>query len=105
MAKAKKGKVTPISVFADKFLSKNFFNSDEYALRVYFSEVVGPKLSKYAQIVKHSKNTVYISVKSAVVKNEIMLSRRKIIKSINEFLGTTDDKHIEKIKDIKIVQY
>ncbi|HAM38659.1 MAG: hypothetical protein A2474_03120 [Elusimicrobia bacterium RIFOXYC2_FULL_34_12] len=98
MPKAKKGKVTHISIFAEKFLNRNIYNSDEYALRIFFSEVIGPKISKYAQLVKHEKDTVYIAVKNSVVKNEIMLTRRKIIKLLNEFPG------IGKINEIKIVQ-
>lgn len=101
----RKGKVTHIGVSVDKFLQKNFINTDGYALRIYFSELVGPKISKYAELVKFSstgpnqkKDTVFILVKSSVVKNEITLMRRKIIKGLNEFLGRSE------IKSLKIVQ-
>ncbi|MBN1384853.1 MAG: DUF721 domain-containing protein [Elusimicrobia bacterium] len=94
----RKGKVTHIGVSVDRFLQKNFINVDGYALRVFFSKFIGPKLSKYAELVKFSKDTVYVSVKSSVVKNEILLLRRKIIKGLNEFLGES------KIKGLKIVQ-
>jgi hypothetical protein len=100
----RKGHVTHISICVDKFLSKDSFNPDGYALRLFFAEFIGPKLSKYAQLVKYSKDTIFISVKSAVVKNEIMLLRRKIVKALNEFLGNKDDQKSEKVKNLKIIQ-
>jgi len=94
----RKGEVKHIGAIVDKFLSGCSITADGYALRVFFSEFIGPKLSKYAELVKFSKDTVFISVKSAVVKNEITLMRRKIIKALNEFLING------KIKNLKIVQ-
>ncbi|HAX62191.1 MAG TPA: hypothetical protein DCX95_06550 [Elusimicrobia bacterium] len=94
----RKGEVRHIGTIVDKFLSGCSITADGYALRVFFSEFIGPKLSKYAELVKFSKDTVFISVKSAVVKNEISLMRRKIIKALNEFLGK------EIIKNLKMVQ-
>ncbi|MFA5779729.1 MAG: DUF721 domain-containing protein [Elusimicrobiota bacterium] len=94
----RKGEVRHIGTIVDKFLSGCSITPDGYALRVFFSEFIGPKLSKYAELVKFSKDTVFISVKSAVVKNEITLMRRKIIKALNEFFGS------DKIKNLKIVE-
>jgi hypothetical protein len=94
----RKEKVVHISACVDRFLNKSSFNPDGYALRVFFDGFVGPKISKYAQIIKCSKDTVVILVKSPVIKNEIMLMRRKIIKALNSFLGD------EKIKNLKIIQ-
>ena len=94
----RKGEVCHIGTIVDKFLSGCSITPDGYALRVFFSEFIGPKLSKYAELVKSSKDTVFISVKSAVVKNEITLMRRKIIKALNEFFGS------DKIKNLKIVE-
>ena len=94
----RKGKVVHIGVCADKFSNKNFLNPDGYALRIFFSEFIGPKLSKYARLVKFAKDTVFISISSSVVKNEIVLLRRKIIKGLNGFIGS------DKIKNLKVVQ-
>ncbi|MDO8734873.1 MAG: DUF721 domain-containing protein [Elusimicrobiota bacterium] len=94
----RKGEVRHIGAIVDKFLSGCSITADDYALRVFFSEFIGHKLSKYAELVKFSKDTVFISVKSAVVKNEITLMRRKIIKALNEFFGS------DKIKNLKIVE-
>lgn len=93
----RKGEVRHIGVIVDKFLSGCSITADGYALRVFFSEFIGPKLSKYAELVKFSKDTVYISVKNPSVKNEITLTRRKIIKALNEFFGK------EIIKNLKII--
>lgn len=93
----RKGEVKHIGVLVEKFLTECSVTPDGYALRIFFSKFIGPKLSKYAELVKISKDTVFISVKSAVVKNEITLMRRKIIKVLNEFLGKG------KIKNLKIV--
>ncbi|MEW6556834.1 MAG: DciA family protein [Elusimicrobiota bacterium] len=93
----RKGQVTHISEFVEKFLAKNCITPESYALRLFFSEFIGPKLAKYADLVKLTKDTVFISVKSAVVKNEILIIRRKIIKAVNEFLKS------EKIKNLKII--
>ena len=83
--------IVHISKCCEKFVKKNLLNSEGYALRIYFSEFIGPKLSKYAQLVKISRDSLYISVKSPVVKNEILLLRRKIIKTVNEFLGHSNE--------------
>ena len=95
----RKGEVRHIGSIIDRFLAKYSITPDGYALRMFFSEFIGHKLSKYAELVKFSPkgDTVFISVKSAVVKNEVMLLRRKIIKALNEFLGG------DKIKNLKIV--
>jgi len=92
-----KGNIKHIGICADKFLSKNYLNSDGYALRVFFAEIIGHKLAKYAELVKFSGDTITISAKAPVVKTEIMHLKRKLIKSLNEFLEK------EKIKNIKIV--
>ena len=94
----RKGAVKHIGDIVDKFMSKHSVTPDGYALRMFFSKFVGPKISKYAELVKFSGGTVFISVKSSVVKNEITLMKRKIIKTLNEFLGKED------IKNLKIVQ-
>jgi len=90
-----------------KFFEKYLVDSDDYALHIYFQQYVGPKLSKYAQVVKISKGTVYVQAESAVVKNEIMLMRRKILKAMNEAFGTkngTKTGKAEELKNITVVQ-
>lgn len=68
------------------FFEKHLLEPDGYALRIFFSEFVGPKIAKYASLVKVDKGTMVIAVKSSVVKNEIMLSRKKLLKVMNDFL-------------------
>ena len=94
----RKGEVRHIGTIVDKFLSGCSITADGYALRIFFSEFIGPKFSKYAELVKFSKDTVFISIKNPAVKNEITLMRRKIIKALNEFFGS------DKIKNLKIIQ-
>ena len=68
------------------FFSKHLLEPEGYVLRIFFSEFVGPKIAKYASLVKVDKGTIVIAVKSSVVKNEIILSRKKLLKVMNDFL-------------------
>jgi len=95
-----KGEITPIGEAVDKFLNQGQITPDGYAVRLFFSDFIGPKLSKYAELVKLSDDTVFISVKKAsVVKNEIMLMRIKTIRALNEFLGKGTIKHLRIISE------
>jgi len=102
----KKKSIVHISACSRQFLEKYFINSDDYALRIFFLEYVGPKLSKHAQVVKIAKGTVYIQAESAVVKNEIMLMKRKILKAMNETLGvkSSGTNTPGELKNITVVQ-
>ena len=95
----RKGEVKPITDIVEKFLKLYGLTPDGYALRIFFSEFIGHKLSKYAELVKLSKDAVFISVKNGIVKNEITLMRRKIIKVLNEFLGGNKIKRLEIVEE------
>ena len=84
----RKKEITHIGDCWHRFRSKNTLEPDDWALRIFFKEFVGPKLSKYAQVVKISGGTVHVQAESSVVKNEIMLMKRRIVKAMNEYAGT-----------------
>ncbi len=97
----RKKDLTHIGDCWQRFCEKNPLEPDDMALRIFFKECVGPKLSKYAQIVKISGGTVHVMADSSVVKNEIMLMRRKIIKAMNEYSGPKCETGGGKMKEIK----
>jgi hypothetical protein len=98
-----KKKVMHIGEYGEKFLKKNLLTSDGYTLRRCFAECLGPQLAKYAALVKISKNSLYVSVQSAVVKNEIMLMRRQILKVMNEASAQSDSAERKVFDKIVIV--
>ncbi|OQA91306.1 MAG: hypothetical protein BWY26_01058 [Elusimicrobia bacterium ADurb.Bin231] len=81
-----RGGLVHISDCKRAFFEKHLLEPEGYALRIFFSEFVGPKIAKYASLVKVDQSTIVIAVKSSVVKNEIMLSRKKLLKVMNDFL-------------------
>lgn len=92
-----------ISECCETFVKKKFLTSEGYAARLFFSEQLGPQLSKYAKLVKISRDCIYVSVSHPAAKNEIMLLRRKLIKTVNEFLGRGPDSK-SKITRLMIVE-
>ena len=90
-----------IGEFCRRFVESNIVESDDYAVRVLFKEFVGPKIAKHAQVVKVSKGTVSVQVKTAVVRNELVLMKKKILKALNEGLSRASGCKAERAKELK----
>lgn len=97
----RKKELTHIGDYCRRFLEINIVESDDYASRILFKEFVGPKISKHAQVVKVSKGTVYVQVKTAVVRNELVLMKKKILKAMNEGLSVAGCGKADRSKELK----
>lgn len=78
-------------VIAD-FLAEN----DELREHLYisraqraWSEVLGPSIMKYTKIVYVRNKTLHVSLSSSILRNELIINREKLIKSINDHVGAT----------------
>ncbi len=70
-----------------KINEKNLLNSWE--------SVVGIAINKYCES-KYIKNKVlYVKLSSSVLRNELMMSRQKLVENLNNYIG------LEVIKDIR----
>jgi hypothetical protein len=58
--------------------------------------VMGPNISKYTQQITFKRGKLYVSLSSPVLKNELMMFRRKIVNSLNQHIG------VEIVKDVVI---
>jgi len=52
-----------------------------------WGRLMGPSISRYTKKISLRKNKLYITIDSAALKNELMYSREKIKKILNEELG------------------
>ena len=93
--------MTHIGEFCRRFVESNIVEPDDYAVPVLFKEFVGPKISRHAQVVKVSKDTVSVQVKTAVVRNELVLMKKKILKALNEGLSRAGGCKSERAKELK----
>ncbi len=59
-----------------------------------WGELMGPTISTYTRNISVRKKTLYITIDSASLKNELSLAKKKIIKIINEELG---ENYIEEV--------
>lgn len=59
-----------------------------------WSNIVGPQLAAQTERLYIRNHVLYLHVKSAIVRNELMLMRASLIKKLNESVG------IEAIKNI-----
>ena len=56
-------------------------------IRSSWGELMGPTISGYTTNIGLRKNTVYINLNSAPLKQELNMSKEKIIRLLNEALG------------------
>ncbi|HOP02912.1 MAG TPA: DUF721 domain-containing protein [Tenuifilaceae bacterium] len=83
-----------IKEFLDQF--KNNDRLLESKAITAWSAVMGPNISKYTQELHFKKGKLYVSLSSPVLKNELVMYRRKIVNSLNQYIG------IEIVTDVVI---
>jgi predicted nucleic acid-binding Zn ribbon protein len=59
----------------------------EHMLISKYPEVVGPMISRYTENLRIRNRTLFLTINSAVVKNELSYAREKLTKSLNEAAG------------------
>jgi predicted nucleic acid-binding Zn ribbon protein len=75
-----------------EFLAEN----DELRERLYISriqrawgEVLGATIMQYTKNVYVKNKTLYVSLSSSVLRNELVLNRAKLVKSLNDHVGAS----------------
>ena len=84
-------------------LIRDFFedNTDMYErilqIRIQraWLETLGPTIRDYTQQVYVKNHILYVSITSAVLRNELLMCKERLIKSLNEYAGE------QVIRDIK----
>jgi len=67
-------------------ISKGIYNS---RIPGAWNEAVGPSASRVTKNVWFRNGVVYVTLHSSVIRNELMLQRDAIIRSMNEKIGST----------------
>jgi hypothetical protein len=60
----------------------------EIRIKRAWGEVLGPMIQQYTRNIYIKNNTLYVSLTSSVLRNELTLSRDKVIKSLNDYAGS-----------------
>ncbi|MDR1200956.1 MAG: DUF721 domain-containing protein [Tannerellaceae bacterium] len=61
----------------------------EIRVKRAWGEVLGPTIQQYTRNIYIKNNTLYVSLTSSVLRNELTLSRDKLVKSLNDYAGST----------------
>ncbi|MDR1161397.1 MAG: DUF721 domain-containing protein [Tannerellaceae bacterium] len=61
----------------------------EIRIKRAWGEVLGPMIQQYTSNLYIKNNTLYVSLTSSVLRNELTMSRDKLIKSLNDYAGST----------------
>lgn len=61
---------------------------DKVKVQEVWNEQMGPAIQKYTTSIKYDRNTLYIQLSSSVLREELSYGKEKIIKMLNEELGT-----------------
>lgn len=60
---------------------------NEFRATQAWSSIVGPAISKYTTDIKIYNQTMFVSISSSVVRNELLMKRTTIIKRVNDHVG------------------
>lgn len=52
-----------------------------------WGEVLGPMIQQYTQNIFIKNRILYVSLTSSVLRNELMMSREKLVRSLNHYAG------------------
>ncbi|MDR0750918.1 MAG: DUF721 domain-containing protein [Tannerellaceae bacterium] len=61
----------------------------EIRVKRAWGEVLGPMIQQYTRSIYIKNNILYVSLTSSVLRNELTLSRDKLVKSLNDYAGST----------------
>jgi F0F1-type ATP synthase delta subunit len=53
-----------------------------------WGEILGPMIQQYTRNIYIKNHVLYVSLTSSVLRNELIISRGKLIKSLNEYAGS-----------------
>lgn len=69
----------------------------EAKIKQEWANIMGPSINKHTKNVYLKRDTLYVQIVSAPLKQELSFAKHKIIKILNEELGAEVVKHVELI--------
>ncbi len=60
---------------------------NEFRATQAWSSIVGSAISKYTTDIKIYNQTMFVSISSSVVRNELLMKRTTLIKRVNDHVG------------------
>lgn len=60
----------------------------EIRIQRAWGEVLGPMVLQYTRIIYVKDRVLYVSLTSAVLRNELLLCRERLVKSLNQYAGS-----------------
>lgn len=61
----------------------------EIRIQRAWGEVLGPMVLQYTRMIYVKDRVLYVSLTSAVLRNELILCRERLVKSLNQYAGST----------------
>lgn len=61
----------------------------EIRIQRAWGEVLGPMIMQYTRTVYVKNHILYVSLSSSVLRSELTLCRERLVKSLNEYAGST----------------
>lgn len=86
----KKNQIQPIGDVLKEYLKVFRLQSkiDETTLIASWKEVLGPSINSYTRDLYIKNKVLYVSLTSSALRNELMLMRSRLIKELNDVVGT-----------------
>lgn len=78
-------------VIQDYFQENNELYEKMLEIRIQraWGEVLGPMIMQYTRTVYVKNHILYVSFSSSVLRSELTLCRERLVKSLNEYAGST----------------
>lgn len=61
----------------------------EIRIQRAWREVLGPMVLQYTRLIYVKDRVLYVSLTSAVLRNELLLCRERLVKSLNQYAGSS----------------
>ncbi len=89
LLKMRKSNTQKISEVIEEYLKSTGLNHKlkKAGIINHWEDLVGKAVAKRTTSIYIRKNTLFISLNSSVVKNELMMMRQQIIDALNKFAG------------------
>ncbi|MDR0973159.1 MAG: DUF721 domain-containing protein [Prevotellaceae bacterium] len=87
----RRSKAEPIELLIRQFLRREALEAplNEHRLLKSWGEVLGPNIASYTKQLNIRNQTLYVSLSSATLRQELMMGRELLVKRLNEKVGAT----------------
>lgn len=84
-------KEEPIGRVLQRFLRLNQLETplNEFRLIQAWNEVAGPVAERYTKDLRIYNQTLHVSLRSAVLRSELLMRRTELVRKLNEHVGST----------------